>query len=343
MSSQILVVGPAWVGDMVMAQCLFKALQWRNPDVAIDVLAPSWTRPLVDYMPEIRHSLELPIGHDQLKLRTRHAIARKLHSRRYDQAIILPNSLKSSLIPFWAGIPHRTGYRGEQRFGLINDIRRLDKDRLPMTAQRFMALGLAADEPLPDDLPLPTLCIAPEAASVTLQKLVPSRGKRPVLAVCPGAAFGAAKQWPPEYFGAVARTMIERGWTAWVLGAPADQEVARKVSESAPHDCLNVAGHTTLSQTIDLLSLADMVISNDSGLMHVAAALNRPLVAVYGSSDPGFTPPLNARSRIERLGLACSPCFQRQCPLGHTRCLTDLQPTRILSAIDSLRARQSLV
>jgi heptosyltransferase-2 len=289
-------------------------------------------------MPEIRHSLELPIGHGQLKLRARHAIGRELHAMHYDQAIILPNSLKSSLIPFWAGIPRRTGYRGELRFGLINDIRRLDKDRLPMTAQRFMALGLAANEPVPNNLPLPTLCIAPEAASVTLQKLAPSRGKRPVLAVCPGAAFGPAKQWPPEYFGAVVRTMIERGWTAWVLGAPADREVARKVCESAPDDCLNVAGHTTLLQTIDLLSFADMVISNDSGLMHIAAALNRPLVAVYGSSDPAFTPPLNPRAKIERLGLACSPCFQRQCPLGHTRCLTDLQPSRIISAIDALLA-----
>ncbi|APZ42114.1 lipopolysaccharide heptosyltransferase II [Acidihalobacter ferrooxydans] len=334
--TRCLIVGPSWVGDMIMAQSLFMALRERNPGLEIDVLAPAWTAPLLARMPEVHAALDLPIGHGELDLKARRRIARELRAHHYAQAIVLPNSLKSALIPWFARIPRRTGFRGEQRYGLLNDLRRLDKARLPRTVQRFVALAMPKNHlPALEDCPRPQLRTDPQAGRVARARLG-LEDPRPALGLCPGAEFGPAKRWPSAHYAAVARYYRSRGWQIWVFGSQNDFEVAEAVCRDAGPDCTNLAGRTTLGEAIDLMAQTAAVVSNDSGLMHVAAALDRPLVAVYGSSDPGFTPPLSPTARIERLGLACSPCFQRECPLKHLDCLHGLHPDRIVRALDSL-------
>nr|MBS0021244.1 lipopolysaccharide heptosyltransferase II [Gammaproteobacteria bacterium] len=324
---------------MVMAQSLFKLIKDRSPQGSVDVLAPPWSSPILRQMPEVREAIDLPIGHGVLALGKRRHLARSLRGAQYQQAIVLPRSFKSALVPWWARIPRRTGYLGELRYGLLNDRRTVDQRCLPRTVERYVALGLEPKEPFPETFPLPNLQIDTAASASTLSRLCLTPGNQSVLVLCPGAAYGPAKRWPADYFGAVAQAMLRQGWGVWVLGSQAEQAIAGAVCTAAGSGCVNLSGRTTLEQTLHLLARADGVVTNDSGLMHVAAALNRPVVAVYGSSDPVFTPPLSPRSRIERLGLSCSPCFARECPLGHTRCLQDLRPARVIETLQQLLAQ----
>lgn len=337
--SSILVVGPSWVGDMVMAQSLFKTLKTEQPGCAIDVLAPAWSRPLLARMPEVRDAIDMPLGHGELGLGARRRLGHSLRGAGYRQAIVLPNSFKSALTPFWAKIPRRTGFVGECRWGLLNDARRLDKAALPMTVQRFVALGLPDSATHPPQVPPPVLEVKPDGVASALERLEIVRPER-LLVLCPGAEYGPAKRWPAAHFAEVAREKIADGWTVWLMGsekdAPITVEIAGRVGASA---CVDLAGRTRLAEALDLMSLADHVVTNDSGLMHVAAALGRSLTAVYGSSDPGFTPPLSEDATILRLGLECSPCFKRECPLGHLKCLQDLEPGRVLATIEDASAR----
>ncbi|MDH4765631.1 heptosyltransferase-2 [Pseudomonas oryzihabitans] len=336
----ILIIGPSWVGDMVMAQTLFVCLKRQHPDCQIDVLAPEWSRPLLERMPEVREALSFPLGHGAFELATRRRIGQQLRGR-YDQAILLPNSLKSALVPYFAGIPKRTGWRGEMRFGLLNDIRTLDKARYPLMIERFMALAYAPGAELPKPYPEPRLAIDPASRDAALERFGLSLD-RPVLALCPGAEFGEAKRWPAEHYAAVADARLRQGWQVWLFGsqkdAPGGEEIREWVTPGFEEDVYNLAGRTSLAEAIDLLSCAGAVISNDSGLMHVAAALDRPLVAVYGSTSPGFTPPLASQVEVVRLGLECSPCFDRTCRFGHYDCLRLLQPSLVQEALGRLVA-----
>lgn len=336
----ILIIGPSWVGDMVMAQTLFVCLKRQHPDCQIDVLAPEWSRPLLERIPEVREALSFPLGHGAFELATRRRIGQQLRGR-YDQAILLPNSLKSALVPYFAGIPKRTGWRGEMRFGLLNDIRTLDKARYPLMIERFMALAHAPGAELPKPYPEPRLAIDPASRDAALERFGLSLD-RPVLALCPGAEFGEAKRWPAEHYAAVADARLRQGWQVWLFGsqkdAPGGEEIREWVTPGFEEDVCNLAGRTSLAEAIDLLSCASAVVSNDSGLMHVAAALDRPLVAVYGSTSPGFTPPLASQVEVVRLGLECSPCFDRTCRFGHYDCLRLLQPSLVQDALGRLVA-----
>jgi len=321
---------------MVMAQSLFRLLKAQDPERAIDVLAPGWTLPLLERMPEVRTSIDMPLGHGELKLGVRRRLGIRLRDGHYAQAIVLPNSLKSALVPFWARIPRRTGYIGELRQWLLNDCRRLDKMHLPMTVQRFVALGLPEGAPLPEPVPVPRLVSREVDRQAAAKRLGVSNKDKPVLALCPGAEFGPAKQWPEEYYARIARTWLDRDWHVWLFGSANDAGVCGRINVLAGERCANLAGRTSLAEAIDLLAMAAFVVSNDSGLMHVAAALQCPILAIYGSSDPGFTPPLSKTARVERLGLDCSPCFKRECPLGHLKCLRELAPERIIAAMDEV-------
>lgn len=313
-----------------MAQSLFKLIKRAMPQVAIDVLAPAWSEPLLTRMPEVRAALSMPIGHGELRWRERYRLGRSLRGK-YDQAIVLPNSFKSALIPFWANINLRTGYRGECRWGLLNDMRRLNKVHLPMTVQRFLALGLPHNAVLPPVIPEPRLEVSAISVETALARLDLNYPRKPVLALCPGAEFGPAKRWPAAYFAEIAKVKLAEGWAVWLFGSEQDAPITANVRALASADCIDLAGRTSLAEAIDLLSLATLVVSNDSGLMHVAAALGRKLIAIYGSSDPAFTPPLSDEAHILWLNLACSPCFQRVCPLGHTHCLKELLPQQVLN------------
>ena len=329
----VLVVGPSWVGDMVLAQSLFMRLRER-PDTVVDVLAPAWSEPLLKLMPQVRNAIPMSVGHGELQLGQRYRIAQTLRATEYEQVIVLPNSLKAALIPFFANIPLRTGYRGEMRFGLLNDVRHLDKRLLSMTVQRFVALGQDADAELPPVVPTPHLVASPFSVAQTLARLQIEPPVGRVIALCPAAEYGPAKRWPAEYFGEVGRQLAAEGWHIWLLGSDKDRAITQKVH--AISGGLDLAGRTSLAEAVDLLSLASLILTNDSGLMHVGAALDRPLLAIFGSSSPQFTPPLGARSRIASLNLDCSPCFKRECPLTHLDCLRKLTPRRVLDEINAM-------
>lgn len=322
---------------MVLAGSLFRLLKQRSPDSRLDVLAPEWTLPLLARMPEVDEAIPAPFQHGELALGGRLRLGRALRARQYDRAIVLPNSWKSAIVPFAARARRRTGYVGELRYGLLNDIRRLDEERLPRTVDRFAALGLEPGEPLPKGVPAPRLTADRGNARAALERLGRRPPTTPVLGLCPGAEYGPAKRWPVEYFAEVAAAKRADGWEVWLFGSDRDVAVTAEVQSRTGDRCLDLGGKTTLAEAIDLLALTSAVVSNDSGLMHVAAALERPLVALFGSSDPRHTPPLGARAQVLYLGLSCSPCFQRECPYGHYRCLRELQPRSVLEMLSQVR------
>lgn len=348
MSQRILIVGPSWVGDMVMAQSLFKTLRQRHADVQLDVLAPAWSRPILERMPEVHQALDLPFAHGELALRKRYQLGKQLRAQAYDQAIVLPNSLKSALVPFFAGIAQRTGWKGEQRGLLLNDCRVLDKQRYPLMVERFVALAYAADaDPDPQPLPVPQLVTTPTGSQAAVDDLeLGWQSDTQVLALCPGAEFGDAKQWPASHYAQIAAEYAGKGWRIALLGSAKDAAVCAQIVSLLPTalqtQCDNLAGRTRLGQAIDLLAVCRAVVSNDSGLMHIAAALHRPLVAVYGSTSADFTPPLSDQVELLHTDINCRPCFKRQCPYGHKRCLTELLPDQVSGALARLLKRVSL-
>ncbi len=327
--SATLIVGPSWVGDMVIAQTLFKRLKAEVPERALDVLAPAWSLPIVARMPEIRRGIASQTGHGEFGFGKRRRIAKTLRDEGYAQAIVLPRSFKAALIPWLAGIPTRTGYRGESRFFLINDTRPFDKAILDQTVKRFVVLGGSEGSAF-DSIPEPALAVSEEHQSRLLNELSLTT-ERPVIAMMPGAEYGPAKCWPLEHFVELARALDERGYTIWVFGSAKDAAAGEVIAERG--HAQNLCGKTSLEDAIDLLALCQQAVSNDSGLMHIAAAVGSHVHSIYGSSSPGFTPPLTAKCNIHYLGLDCSPCFRRECPLGHLNCLNGIVPEAILQSI----------
>jgi len=314
---------------MVMAQALFKRLKVEEPDRALDVLAPAWSLPIVARMPEIRRGIAAETGHGEIGLAKRWRIAKALKGEGYERAIVLSRSFKSALIPWLAGIPQRTGFRGESRFGLINDVRAFDRAVLDQTVKRFVALGLRSGQPLPA-VPHPRLSVDAEHQCALLDALMLD-SQRPVVAMMPGAEYGPAKCWPLDYFAELARRLHDAGYTIWVMGSEKDRRSGDYIAEHSP--AINVCGKTSLADVIDLLGAAEQVVSNDSGLMHIAAAVGAHVHGVYGSSSPRFTPPLTDRQDVHYLALECSPCFERECPLGHLKCLRELLPETVLRRV----------
>jgi len=334
-ASRILIVGPAWVGDMVMAQALYKLLKGREPECTIDVLAPAWSLPLLARMPEVRHGIEVSVGHGEFGLAARYRLGRSLRKEEYDRAIILPRSFKAALIPFFAQASSRSGYRGEMRYGLINDMRPLNKSVLTKTVERYLALGMAADEALPPaQIPTPALTVDAENLTRLREKL--SLQDEGAVALLPGAEYGPAKQWPIEYWAELAKRLLAAGRPVWVLGSQKDRANAARIVELTGDGVRNLCGETQLVDAVDLISSCSAAVSNDSGLMHVAAAVGIPLLGIYGSSTPDYTPPLSDRAVVLYRGLECSPCFKRVCPFGHTDCLWGIESEQVFVALQQL-------
>lgn len=334
---RILILGPSWVGDMVLAQSLFKSLKKSKPNCQIDVAAPAWTLPLIERMPEVSLGIALPFKHGQFAFWERVKFGKSLKKNGYHQAIILTNSFKSAILPFFARIPKRTSFLGEMRFGLINDIRPLDKKQLPRTVDRFVSLSsdLHSDANIQQSKSImnPSLIANRQNAANRLHQLGLGKPQQKVLGLCPGAEYGEAKRWPIEYYAEAANAALNKGWDVWLFGSEKDIPVTQAINQFTETRCVDFGGKTKLGDAIDLMSLCDTVISNDSGLMHVAAALDIKLIAVYGSSDPHHTPPMSPKAVIEYLGLACSPCFERVCPLGHLDCLKLIKPSQVIKHI----------
>jgi heptosyltransferase-2 len=313
-----------------MAQPMLARLLQKRGDLVIDMLGPKWVLPVAERMPEITGTIESPFLHGELNLRGRWRLGRSLAARGYAQAIVLPNTFKSALVPFFADIDLRVGYVGESRYGLINIVHRLDKKHPPPMVERYLALAEAPGAPLPE-IPRTRLKASGEnlARALARLSLQPPSDARPVAVLCPGAEYGPAKRWPPEYFATLAVKLGQAGFGVWLMGSEKDQPVAQAILEARPGCAVDLCGKTDLASAIDLLAIAHVVVSNDSGLMHIAAALDRPLVALFGSSSPIHTPPRTAKARIQYLAVECSPCYQRVCPLGHFKCMRDMSPEQI--------------
>ena len=323
MSERILIVAPSWVGDAILSEPLVAVLREPLGDSIIDVLAPPWCAPIYQRVRGISNVIENPIGHRELGLGKRRALAKVLRQHAYTRAFVLPNSFKSALIPWLARIPRRTGYVGEARGVLLTDVRRLDRKAYPRLVDRFVALAGAPGEILPTRS-APALVPDTANAGEAIRALGLST-RRPVAILCPGAEYGPAKRWPTEHFATLARRLLDSGYAVWVIGSPNDQPAADPLAALVP-ELRNACGRTDLGTAIDLLATASVVVSNDSGLMHAAAAVGVPLVALFGSSSPEYTPPLSPLARVARIDIVCSPCFQRVCPLGHFKCMRELSP-----------------
>ena len=329
-TGRILVVAPSWVGDAILSEPLAARLRATRGDASIDVLAPAWCAPVYARMQGVGRIFDSALRHGRVDWAQRRALARTLSAQRYTQAVILPNSWKSALVPWLARIPQRTGYTGEMRWGIVNDRRRLDRRALPRLVERYAALATdAGAAPVAATAPV----LIPDRANlVAAIRALDLRVDCGIAILCPGAEFGPAKRWPPEHFADLARKFLADGLEVWLLGSPKDKPATEAVLSAAGTDrgaLRDLSGRTDLGTAIDLLSLASIVVSNDSGLMHAAAAVGAPLVALFGSSSPAYTPPMSATARIARIDIACSPCFKRECPLGHFKCMQDLAPPAV--------------
>ena len=331
-----LIVAPNWIGDAVMSQPLLALLRAQRPAEPIDALCPSHIAPVYRAMPEVDEIVEAPNVHGRLDLAARWRLGRRLRARGYARVVVLPNSAKSALVPRFAGIPLRIGHRGEARGLLLNrlhDDNGRGSERPPMV-EHYARLagepGQALGAPVPD----PKLQMAPAEATAARVRLgLPTEA--PLFALCPGAEYGPAKRWPVRHFAALADLAAQRWPDAVlvILGGPKDRPVGEEIARLSTTRVRNLCGETSLSEAMALLSQAGGVVSNDSGLMHVAAAFDRPMVALFGSSDPRHTPPRSGHASVLWLKLDCSPCFQRECPLGHLDCLERISPEQALQAL----------
>ncbi len=323
MAERTLIVAPSWVGDAILSEPLIALVREPLDAAIVDVLAPPWCAPVYARMRGVRSIIESPVGHSELKLGVRRDLALTLRQGGYTRAFVLPNSFKSALIPWFARIPRRIGYVGEARQLLLTDARRLNRRTTPRLVDRFVALA-ASRGAIPAVAPSPVLIPHADNAADAMRVLGLDT-RRPVAALCPGAEFGPAKRWPVEHFVKLARRFLESGYAVWLIGSPNDRQAADPIA-AAVAEVSNVCGRTDLGTAVDLLAQASVVVSNDSGLMHAAAAVGRPLVALFGSSSPDYTPPLSPLASIARIDIVCSPCFKRECPLGHFKCMRDLPP-----------------
>ena len=341
--SKTLVIGPAWVGDMVMAQSLCHYLKTQDPGIEISVVAPANTAPIAKRMPAVHDVIETTFAHGRLHLQARWRMGHALKKRRFSQAFVLPGSLKSALVPFFAAIPLRTGYSGEPRWGLINDCRPKPRHKRDLMVDRFINLARTNPSIPKTAFPAPTLEADRSAPQTIFRRLNKKIKAQPVLALCPGAEFGPAKQWPPASFASLANHATAHGWQIWLMGGPGDQKIANEIMASCQVTTavINLVGQTTIVEAIDLLASADAVVSNDSGLMHIAAATNTPVVGIFGSSSEQHTPPLGDNATSVFNSIDCRPCFARQCPFGHTRCLSEIRANDVINALSNLLAHSS--
>lgn len=322
----ILVIGPSWVGDVVLSQSLYMTIKQRNPMSRIDVLAPAWSAPILARMEQVSSVIEMPLRHGELGLGRRRRLGLSIRGQ-YHRAIVLPNSFKSALVPWWAEIPKRSGFRGEMRYGLLNDMRILDRQALPRAIDRYVHLGHDTDA-ITREVPSPVLQVDANNTRMCVERLGLNCNTS-ILALMPGSAFGRSKCWPPEYFADIAKHYLRRGWQVWLLGSVADQKVSSRIAKAAPGQVIDLCGKTNLVDVIDLIAQAKLAITNDSGLMHIAAAVATPLVAVYGATSPEYTPPMSKHALTLWKGIECSPCYKRVCRYGHYRCLTEIPATEV--------------
>ncbi len=354
MAQRILIISPAWLGDIIMSQSLLKTLKQRDPGCSITMYAPKYAQDIIARMPEVDAFIENPFAHGALQLKKRYAEGQKLKKLRapgaqgalgFDCAYILPNSLKSALVPFFAGIKERIGLKGESRYLLINRMR-CDKKKFPRMVERYVALAYVADPTVTDAQSLPVFAypkLTLQEPSPELRTRLGLSGSRPLIALGCGANYGPAKLWPVEYFAQSSATLIREGYGILALGSAQDQATVAQIKaaltqlESAPDELMpcfyDIAGQTNLTEALDLVGSCAGAICNDSGLMHTVAAAGVPQVCLFGSTSTGYTPPLSEHAICLESTQPCHPCFERTCKLGTYQCLKELTPERATTAL----------
>ena len=324
---------------MVMVQSLFIALKRQNPSNIIDVVAPAWSSPVLARMPEVRQVIEVNLQHGKLQLVERYRVGKSLRGE-YDKAIILPRTFKSALIPYFAKISNRIAYRGEMRYGIVNDMRELDTELTYKAVEKYLQLGAEPGHlKQAPQIYYPQLNVDEEKRHQAAKKLGIDEST-PAVAFMPGAEFGPSKQWPGKYFGELAIRFKQQGYNVYVFGSPKDKSVGEEIAQASNDGALNFCGQTSLEEVVDLLSLVKVAITNDSGLMHIAAAVGRPVVAIYGAITPKYTPPLTDKKEIQYLGLECSPCWKKQCPYGHYNCLNNIEVDKVYESAQRLLEKE---
>ena len=339
---RILVISPNWIGDAVMAQPLLQCLRRLQPDAPIDVLATPVVAPVWRAMREVDTVLEASFRHGTLQLRERLAMARQLRQRGYGAAYVLPNTLKFALIPWLAGIARRVGYRGEMRYGLLN-VMHHDDPQAPRAMVPFyaaLAFPPGPAQALRDAIPRPRLGMLPEQQADALARAGLDAG-RPLLVFAPGAEFGSAKRWPVKHYAQLASLALDAhpGLQLALLGSGKDAAVCAEIVGLEPR-VRSLAGATSLADALALIAACAVLVSNDSGLLHAASALNRPVIALYGPTSPTYAPPFSDVAHSVSLLLDCAPCRQRECPLGHHRCMEDMRPEMVWAPMQAMLAQQ---
>jgi heptosyltransferase-2 len=326
---KILIIAPNWVGDIVMSQSLLIMLRDKYKDnLILDVMANEWTKNILNRMPEINNIIDNPFKHGELRLIKRVLLGIELKQNNYNQAIILTNTLKSAIVPFFANIKKRTGFVGEQRYLLLNDIYKLNKQKLPRLIDQYCFLAQANNL----KIKLPRLSIDKNNQANIIKQYDLSNKK--IIVIAPGAEYGPAKRWPVDYFIELTRLLKQTEYYILILGAKKDQDIANKIANSSDNKkILNLVGTTSLSDTVDIIDLATYTITNDSGLMHVASATSSRVIAIYGSSTPNYTPPLSPNAIILKINIECSPCFSRTCKFNHYNCLKLITPQMVFDCI----------
>ncbi|MEA9600720.1 lipopolysaccharide heptosyltransferase II [Polynucleobacter sp. MG-28-Ekke-A2] len=342
----ILIIAPNWIGDAVMTEPLLASVKEQYPEANIDVLASTWVAPIYRACPEVHEVIEAKFEHKQLQWSLRKKLAKELAIKKYQACFILPNSLKSALIPWLANIPFRVGYRGELRFGLINlSLDNPSKVNRPPMVDHYLALSQLLNEgQVASTLSnlVPRLNVSSTANQSVQTKLLNAKvDPANVYVMCPGAEYGPTKRWPTSHFAQLAQQLIASNPHSQIilLGSKGDNALAQEIQFQAKQDShiYNWCGDTSLDEAIALIGMSKAVISNDSGLMHIAAALKTPQVAIFGSSDPAHTPPLSDKAKVIWLNLPCSPCHKRECPLGHLKCLNDILPEQVFATLNTLQ------
>ena len=336
---KILIIGPSWVGDSVMAQTLYKRLKDEEPSCTIDVISPEWSLPLMQRMPEVSKVITSPYSHGDIHILSRYRFGKNLKKYNYDRAIVLTNSLKSSLIPFFADIPVRTGWIGESRYILLNDIRDFKKESNNLMVEKFAALSIQKSNFSLENLTFPSLETNLKNQRENLEKLN-INSDLPCLGICPGAEFGPSKKWPAQYFSEVAKEYVSRGWNVICFGSKNDIETGRKLETfnglKDENKFYNLIGMTSLVDVVDLLAHCKKVVTNDSGLMHVAAAVKTPLVALYGPSSPEYTPPLIDNKKVIRKMDGYQKIRKGSDVDGYHDSLVSIKPAEVMSALETI-------
>jgi len=333
-TSPILLIPYMWIGDFVRCHSVVKLLKARNPDAPIDVLTTSMVAPLLDYMPGVRKGIVVDLPRKRLSFGQHRALAARLRAEGYGQALVMPRTWKAALAPFLAGIPLRTGFVGEARFGVLNDLRWGER-ALPRMIDQCATLALPKGTPQPAEWPLPELLVPAGEIVEWRERMGLHNNARPAVALAPGAV-GPSKRWPPASYAALAGRLAAEGSVVWVIGGPGDRELAAEIAAAAPDRVRDLTG-PDLRNAILALAAAQAAVSNDSGLLHVAAAIGTPAVGIFGPTSPWHWAPLNPiAAAIQAPGdIPCRPCHKPVCRLGHHRCMTEISIAQVADALQA--------